>query len=269
MNRRRIVAGLVLGALAAGLVAGLVFWPRGTTEISVDQAVDDFRERTSTTTGAAGDDGPTAAAPEGATRPAAGVYRYEATGSEEVKLGPLPAENRPFPETVTAVAVDAADGCFDWTVNLFAEHTEDTRWCRDADGLRLTSHVKHQKIGALSPTATLSCQDDRVPLVAGSEADLACELVLDGGPASMRATLTGSASAAAAEEIVVGEKGISATPVTVTFAVSGDLTGSWVETTWWSPQGLPVQVERKLDLAGVATFKESSRLTLVDLVPSG
>lgn len=268
MSRRRLLIALVV-VLVGGVATGLVIWPRGTTEISHDEALDDFRQRSSTTAEADVDDAVTATDQAPGDVPEPGVYRFDASGSEEVKLGPLPAEVRPLPATVTAVAVDAGDGCFDWTLNLFAEHTEDTRWCRDAEGLRLASHVKHQKIGTLSPTATLTCSADRVPLVAGEATDLDCELVLDGGPASIRATVVGTARAGEPEEISVAATAVQATPVKITFEVSGDLSGTWVETLWWSDSGLPLRIERALDLAGVATFSESSTLTLADLDPSG
>ncbi|MHB1139642.1 MAG: hypothetical protein ACYC2O_11860, partial [Microthrixaceae bacterium] len=201
--------------------------------------------------------------------PAVGVYTYAATGEEVVKLGPLPAETRPFPETVTAVVVAPSDApdCFDWTLNLFAEHVETTRWCDVGDQLRLDAHTKHQKIGVLSPTASMACDPNLLPSDGAAATSLSCRLELSGGPASIAATLDGPATAAATEDLTVGGETVRATPVTVQLNVTGDLSGAWTETTWWSEDHLPVRVERSLELAGLASFTEQSALELVSLEP--
>lgn len=263
---RKVAVGI---GVAVVLIAGgltYVLWPRGTTQVTEEDAVEDYRAQ-----GDASDDGsPTSPAEGERGTPEPGVYTFAATGEEVVKLGPLPAETRPFPATVTAVAVDAGGGCFDWTLNLFAEHTEDTRWCTDP-ALRLTSHTKHQRIGALSPTATMSCDPDVVrpeDATDGTTADLSCRLQLSGSPASIAATLTGTATTGATETVVVGGDDVQATPVAVRLTVSGDLTGSWDETTWWTAEHLPVRIDRSLALSGLANFTETSKLELTSLEPS-
>lgn len=60
---------------------------------------------------------------------------------------------------------------------------------------------------------------------------------------------------------------MSATPITVEFLVSGDLSGASTETTWWSADHLPLRVERSLELQGLASFTEHSALELVTLEP--
>lgn len=249
---------MVVVALAAVAIGAFVLWPRGTTEISHQQAVDDFRERSGSTSPVSSD----------ASTPAAGVYTYAADGREEVKLGPLPSENRPFPETVTAVVVDSGAACFDWTLNIFAEHTEQTRYCTDPT-LRLDAHTKHQRIGALSPTATMTCDPNTLVAPDGVAAALQCSLNLSGGPASVSATLSGTATAGPAESLTIGGVEVATTPITVRYDVSGDLDGTWTETTWWSANHLPVRVERDLDLSGPATFSETSHLELRSLEPTG
>lgn len=264
MNVGRKVA-IAVGLVAVFVAGGLVyaFWPRDTTEITHDDAVADFRANDTRA------DSSSAAAEDRST-PKPGVYTFSASGQEEVKLGPLPAETRPLPATVTAVAVPSGDGCFDWTVNLFAEHTEDTRWCT-GDGLRLGSHVKHQKIGPVSPTATMQCDPN---LVRPKDADddtatgLTCTLGLSGGPASITATLTGTATTGATDVLSVGDERVSTVPVAIHYTVDGDLSGSWDETTWWSEAHLPVKVERSLQLTGLANFTETSSLVLTSLEPS-
>ncbi len=261
-RRRVLIAVAVVVAAVVGLGVYLLA-PRGTSEISTDEAVDDFRSQ--------GDGGPTGGSddsPEQDAVPAAGVYTFVASGEEVVKLGPLPAQTRPFPAEVTGVVLPGEQGCFEWTLNLFAEHVETTSYCVHGEELTLEHHTKQQQIGALSPTASMDCDPNTIPLTAGRSSDLDCHLTLSGGPASIAADLSGSASAGTAESVEVGGDEVTAVPVTIDFVVTGDLSGSWVETTWWGPDNLPVRVERSLDLQGPASFTENSRLDLLDLQPA-
>lgn len=260
VTRRRLLAALgVLVVVVVGIGA-YVFVPRGTNEVSVEDAVGDFR---------AGSTRPGDAAARTATGlPTPGVYSFAASGEEVVKLGPLPAQTRPLPATVTAVAQPAAEGCFEWTVNLFAEHAETTTYCLGQSGLVLRKHLKHQKIGALSPTASMTCETGVIPMESGSSTRLDCTMELSGGPLSVTSQLAGTAVAGDQETLRVGAAKVEATPVRVEYRLSGDLTGTWFETTWWSPDHLPVRVERSLDIAGLATFTERSRLDLTGLRPA-
>ena len=200
--------------------------------------------------------------------PAPGVYTFAASGQEDVKLGPLPAETRPFPESVTAVVVDGGDGCFELTVNLFAEHTEDTRYCTDGGVLTLGAHTKHQQIGPLSPTATVACDPATLLSTESTDHDLACTLELSGGPAAISATLAGTATRGEPEQRTVGTDTVTTTPLTITHRVSGDLSGTWTERLWLTETNLPVRIERTLDLSGPATFTERSVLDLQSLTPT-
>lgn len=269
MSRRRValLAAAAFGVvvIVVGGVAAWTFWPRGTNEVTEEEALDDFRERTvSSTTVATGTD-------EAPGVPAPGVYTFTAEGSEEVKFGPLPAQTRPLPETITVVVIDRGDGCFEYTVNFFAEHTEDTAWCVGADGeLTLDGHTKHQRIGSLSPTANLTC-DPAVLIASGArpgESPLACDLALSGTPISIGSTLTGTASLAAPEPLSIGGDEVDARPLTIDYDVTGDLSGSWTETIWLDENHLPLRIERDLSLSGPATFSEESRLDLVDRTPT-
>lgn len=262
--RRKVIVGISAAVLVLIGIAAVVLWPRGTSQVSEEDALEDFRARGSATTADETEDPDR----EPGTVPPAGVYVFAAEGQEEVKLGPLPAETRPFADTVTAVVVDAGGGCFDWTVNLFAQHTEDTRYCIRDGSLTIDEHVKHQEIGALSPTATMVCEPNALPSEDQPSTALECTLDLEGGPATISATTEGEATVAESETVTVGDEEVSATPITITHQVSGDLDGTWEETTWWSTTGLPVRIERSLDLRGPATFTEESTLVLTDLEPS-
>lgn len=261
--KRKILAAVAVVAVLLAAFGAWTFWPRGTNEVSEQDAVDDFRDRTTTPTSPETEDDPTTPA-----IPEPGVYTFAAEGSEDVKLGPLPAQTRPFPDQVTATVVDEGGGCFQLTLSFFEEHTEDTRYCATEDGLTLVAHTKHQKIGALSPTGEMSC-DPSVLLATGQdEQELTCTLDLTGAPVAISASLAGTATAGETEEVTIGTETVDVTPLTIVYDVSGDLSGTWTETLWLTESHLPVRIERTLDLSGPATFSEQSRLDLEDLTPS-
>lgn len=265
--RRRAVGAAALAALVIVAVGAWAFWPRGTTAVSERDALADFRQQRGTTR-----DGPADEVAERAARtrslPDPGVYTFRASGEEEVKLGPLPTETRSVPERVIATVVDAGDGCFELTVSFFEEHTETTRYCTSGGSLALDAHTKHQRIGALSPTAEMSCDPAVLLSSERSEHELSCELELSGGPRPITAALAGTARAREPEELTVGGVAVAATPLTVSYAVTGDLSGSWTETLWADEVGLPLRIERSLDLSGPATFTERSRLDIEKLAPA-
>ncbi len=260
MKKRPVIVAIVLVAVAVLAVGAFLLAPRSTNEISGDQAVGDFRSRN------AGESTTTA---EERSVPPPGVYTFAASGQETVKLGPLPAENRSLGTTITGVAEDDGADCFNWTFNMFAEHTETTRYCTDgADALLIDVHTKNQTIGGLSPVVTMTCDPNRLPLVPGGSAELKCQLQVSGGPFAVTAELGGTATAADAETVTVGGEDVEAVPVTIDLPVSGDVNGRWTETTWWGPANLPVRFERSFDLQGPASFQEQIELELTGLEPA-
>ena len=101
MKRKLLVAGPVALVVVIALVAFLA-WPRGGTAVTEDEALDNFRSDQSASTtsddagSAEGTEGPSAVD----TTPTPGVYSFATTGQESVKLGPLPAETRDYPDIV-------------------------------------------------------------------------------------------------------------------------------------------------------------------------
>lgn len=85
----------------------------------------------------------------------------------------------------------------------------------------------------------------------------------------MKATLAGTATwDGHTEKIDVGGTDVETRPIKMNFPVTGDITGTWDETVWWSSDHLPVRIERSFHLAGPATFNEDSKLQLTSLEPS-
>jgi hypothetical protein len=91
---------------------------------------------------------------------------------------------------------------------------------------------------------------------------------MTGGPASITATLAGNATIAEKTAIDIDGAQVAVTPINLSYAVTGDVTDTWDETTWWTTEHLPVRIERTLDLSGPATFSETSKLQLISLTPA-
>jgi len=262
LRRWILVVSAALGVAVVGTVAYAV-WPRRATPFTEEEAVADFRgrpENIASSDGAAGE----------REVPAEGVYVFSATGGEDVKLGPLPAQSRPYPDVVPVVVVHTEPGCFTVTLNLLDQHTEDTTYCTDgAESLRLDTHVKHQEVGALSPTATMTCDPSRLLGPDAPAHDLHCRLVLSGGPVDLTADVDGVARSSRPVVTQVGGADIDAVRLDSSYGISGDLDGTWEESLWLRASDLlPLRIERDLDLEGLATFEEHSTLVLSDLEPA-
>ncbi len=259
MKRPALV--LVAAPAAAVLATGAYLaWPRGASPVTEQEALADFRAQPTTT--------PPDAATEAPALPEPGVYTYASSGGETVELGVLPPETRTYPDTMSVVIVDTGSGCFTATLNLLDQHTEDTTYCADdSGGLRIDSHEKHQQIGALRPTASMACDPAKLVHHGDEAADPSCTITLSGGPAALTATVAGTTEVSEAT-VRVGEDEVDALAVDVTYEISGDLTGTWHEQTWFADDWLPLRIERSLDLDGLADFTERSTLVLADATPS-
>jgi len=259
----RVALGAAVVLIAVVVSAAWVLWPRNARAVSEDEALADFHERSSDTpSSSAGTAGP--------SLPSPGVYRYRADGEETVQVGVLPGQTRPLADRVTAVVVGAADrACFDVTLNLFAEHVEDTTFCVDPGGVTMQGNVKHQQIGAISAQAKMTCDPEvRITATAGSE-HTSCSLEMSAGPASLRSRLEGAVTVSPVEEAVVGSDAVRVVPVEIDRTITGDMAGRSVERFWFdATTWLPVRIEREMRLSGFANFDETSRLVLESTTPT-
>lgn len=276
MNKK---AAIGIGALVVVILAvgAWLVWPRGTTEVTEDKALKDFRNRSETTdttvsdAGQSGSDATTATEPAGDSTgvPEAGVYTYTGSGEEVIKLGPLPEERHTIPATVTAVVVDNRDGCFDYTLNLFEQHVEDTTYCVTDAGLTISTYAKKQQIAALSTTVTITCDPGVVRSDNSASLESECTLELAGGPVPVKASFPAKAVIGDPEQRTVGGESVDVVPVTITYDITGSVSGTWVETLWLNDANLPVSVERSFNLSGgPARFDEQFKLDLSSLTPT-
>lgn len=279
---------LIIPVVAVAAVAvAMVAWPRGGTAVEKDKAVTDYRQNSST-----GDKPKIESTDEAKVKapsiPATGVYAYSAVGQEEVKLGPFPADTRVFPtEIVASVTDDPAaasttgakgERCFDYELNLIAEHVEKTTYCaqavkdsKDSNGFQLTiaAHTKNMKMGPASPVATLACDPVIVIAQGVNKSDIPCTLKLGGGPMEVNAEMKGTLTVGAPEAIDVGGTSVQASLVSITYLAAGKVSGPWSEKIWMSVDNwLPVKIVRDVNLQGPASIRETSELTLKSLEPT-
>jgi hypothetical protein len=268
MNKRALIVGGVVLVVVAALVA-LLAWPRGADPVSEEDALESFREQ-----GSADSTGDEATEDPSAAIPTPGVYRYAGSGSETVQLGPIPAETRQFPAEINGVVTssdpNSGEPCFITTLNLIEQHTEDSTYCRTADGgLRLEHYEKHQQVSAFKPTVDIRCDPGVLWDPGTPELPLECSLELLGGPKKVVVEFSGTSTATEGE--TRGLDGTEREVVTlfVHFDLEGSVSGTWDEIlTFTVDDTLLVGIERLLHLEGFASFLEDISYELSSATPA-
>lgn len=267
MSRRAlIVGGFVLVAVVA-LVA-LIAWPRGADPVSEEDALESFREQ-----GSADPTPDEAAEDPSVSTPAPGVYRFTGSGSETVQLGPIPAETRLFPPEINGVVTKpdpiSGEPCFVTTLNLIEQHTEDSTYCRTADGgLRLDHYEKNQQVSAFKPTVDIRCDPGVLWEPGTSELPLECSLELLGGPKKVTVEFSGKSTAIEGESREIDGAERDVVKLAVHFDLEGSVTGTWDEMlTFTTDDALLVGIERMFHLEGFASFLEDLGYELTSAEP--
>lgn len=298
MGKRKAV--LVPAAVVVVLVVAVIvviIWTRGGTPVAKQDAVDDFRR---TTTSQDVDDSIDRTDDESGDEiviPDVGVYAYVSSGNQEIKFGPLPADPRVLPNEIVArvTHVDIPDGsdtasispvldddsakCFEFELKVFAEHEESMTTCVTRDdgngegGTQATIaiHLIRMKMGPVTATAYLECEQLLVMARDASQEGVPCVLRLTGAPVEVKAELVGSISTGDPESIDVDGEQVRAVPVRISYdadSANSKVTGAWSETVWMSEDTwLPLRFDRNIGLIGTATIIEDSELQLGSLIP--
>ena len=254
-RRWLLIGGAIVLALVAG-AAAFLYWPRPPTAISEQDALQSFRDEGSSAAGTIG--------------PAAGVYSYDADGTEKISIGPLPLPTRDIPSTVTDVIRPTDASCWTSTLNLMGEHTETTTWCGSSDGgLVLRGQEKRETVPGFQVGAVTTCDPGTIiasgPTTGG--ADIRCTLVMDVSGLKLTVDLAGTSTVESGGDVEVGGTTVASRHVVVTLAATGDLAGHWDEEYWLTDAFLPVKVGRDVLLDGPGRFDEKTTLTLRSLSP--
>jgi hypothetical protein len=210
--RRWLLIGVTVVIVLVAGAATFLYWPRSPTAISEQDALQDFRGEGTTP---AGDVGPTA-----------GVYSYDADGTEKISLGPLPLPTRDIPVIVTDVIRPTDAGCWTSTLNLMGEHTETTTWCTSADGgLVLHRQDKQEKVPGFDVAGETTC--DPGTIIAGSSdpgpSDIACTLVMDVSGLKLSVALAGTSTVEPGADVTVDGTTVATRHVVLTMTATGDL----------------------------------------------
>ncbi len=256
-----IGAGVVV--ILVALIAAWLVWPRGSTPVTLEEALADLEARREA-------DAVAAATEAVARTPATGVYEYTVSGNQSVGFGGMTDEDRVIPDTVN-VGIDAtAGGCMEVTLNLLDQHVERTTLCEEGGVVSMERHRKEMEFGPLSPTIDMTCDpavvvDDRTP---GTRRDLTCAMDVSVAVVATDGEAAGVAEVGSVEDVVVDDEIRPALPVEMTYTMDGGMAGSWTQHYWLDEATLlPLRIERRMDLSGPASISETTTLLLTDLEP--
>ena len=265
---RRVVLAVAAVVVTVVVAVGVVLTVRDNARpVSVDEA----RERTSTTTG----DADAGGAPTPG-RPAAGVYQYEGSGTEELSTPPLSQSQGP---TMPATVEWLDDGCWTFRIDYSSNHWQSWTYCPDGDVVSETGGSTWQRwmIGATAITnlSTFECDPGSVVVAGDAEPD-----------DEWQGRCTGTNEAVSGETVsagpdrYVGEEVLEVDGVEVRtqhFVSERTMSGAQVGTdrseVWFQVgTGLPVRNERTVTVAtdtpiGTSDYRESGEFRLVSPEP--
>jgi hypothetical protein len=210
---------------------------------------------------------PAPAPPAAFIVPAAGVYRYRATGGEWLNM---PGANRTYPEESYAT-VRPRGGCR-WTFEhrVAQEHVDRREYCSNPGELLFLSGETRVTFYGQTDGSTISCDPPAVMVREGEEPGATHTSTCtgdDGTETTERTTYLGR------EAITIGGVEVAAHKITFTAQISGRATGTSESTVWLYPgTGLMLRVERQTDsttdaFGGRVRYQEAATFQLLDLEP--
>jgi len=227
-RRRRWQVGIVVGVLLlGGAGAFAIAWSnRGAKEVATREVVDRFRAGTHSGDGSAS-----------ALRPAAGVYRYRASGTERLSIGSTEQQWGP---TMPATVTHEANGCWSLRIDYSTNHWQDQRYCTDAQSLLDVGGTVFQKFDfvtfAVTDTSVFTCDPPsaviRLDAQPGDHWPASCT-----GKSSDRnteVTSAGTNTFVGREDVVVGGTKVPALHYRLQRTLSGDQTGTEDTHEWYS-----------------------------------
>lgn len=244
-----ISAALAAIALVA---AGAWAWQEAgsSTEVSVENAVHEFR-----------DTGTPAVATGGA--PAPGVYSYAASGTERAHIGPVSID-REIPPEARYVVTATPEG-FQAELRVSAEHTEAVRYAVGTRWIRAVWRrvdVTFLRIG----------RDDRRPLTPAVPVIPVRPVVGQTWTVAYSAwklRTTGTARVVRRETLPVAGVPEPVFLIETRTRTRGAHGGPRLERLWWAPRlGVPVRLESDTTLEGAVGYRSRLRLDLTSPTPA-
>jgi hypothetical protein len=242
---------------------GVSWMRRGAHEVSVDDALQRFRE----TPGhdVVGTDG---------LQPAAGVYTYEGRGSESLSvLG----TKQQWGDTIPATVVHGPDGCWTLTVDFNTHHSQSWRYCAQDDSLVERGGKTSQTFDFVAFSATdvntFTCAPPAVVLRDGAQRGTPTAVECEGRSAERGTVVasTGTNTYVGREELMIGSAHVAAYHVRSEREMSGDQEGTDRSDAWYAVRGgMLLRLERDIEVrspspVGTVTYTERGRIELTSL----
>jgi hypothetical protein len=227
-RRRRWQVGIAVGVLLlGGAVAFAIAWSnRGAKEVATSEVVDRYRAGNHAGDGSASE-----------LRPAAGVYRYRASGTEHLSIGSTEQQWGP---TMPATVTHRANGCWSLRIDYSTNHWQEKRYCPDQGTLLEVGGTVSQKFDfvafAVTDTSLFSCDPPsaaiRLDAQSGDQWPASCT-----GKSAERDTQvasTGTNTFVGREEIDIGGTKVPALHYRLQRTLSGDQTGTEDAHEWYA-----------------------------------
>ncbi len=260
------VVGVVVLALGALGVLLLLFLNREEPEaLSVEEAMEEFRSSTATTSGE-----------ETGLRPPAGVYRMEGEGREEISFPPVHQDDG---ATMPATVEHSADGCWIFTVNYNEAHWQDWTLCPSDRGLEQPDSHTFQDwdFGATSVAnlSTFECDPPAPFIVLDLEpgGSLPRECIGTNERVSGTSLARGTLTFVGTESLEIGGVEVEALRFRQHADLSGSQTGTEDVDFWFAVEdGMPLRGERSVEIGsdspvGTITYTEEGHWQLASLEP--
>lgn len=270
--RKTILAFVVAAVVLGGVVAMLLFGGEKPRDVSTGDALDRYRSGSVPAT-----EVPTTLAASGFHVPAAGVYQYRGSGTEDTSFPPLQEQQGPdMPATVTHEPGE----CWSLRIDYNTHHWQDWTWCASDAGVVNTlghSFARRDFVSfQVDNLATFTCTPPVEWLWAGMQPgehrDGSCtgtSTVVAGETTSAgRITYVGD------EDITVGDQTVRARHLRYERTLSGGQVGPENQDFWVEPDtGLPYRNERSLTVEtdtpfGRITYTEQAEFQLQSLTPA-
>lgn len=233
--------------------------------VPVEEALEDFRQSTATSTGEAS-----------GLRPPAGVYSLTGEGREEISFPPVDQQDG---ETIPATVEHQADGCWTFRIDYNEAHWQDWTLCPSGDGLVQPLGHTYQawdfgtaEIGNL---ATFECEADTPFIVTDLDPDESVPRRCIGtneqvsGTTDSRGTLTFVGT----DTLEVGGVQVEAWRFRQNAEFSGAQTGTEEVDFWFAVEdGMPLRGERSVAIGsespvGTIDYTEEGWWQLASLEP--
>lgn len=266
-RRRRRRGWIAAGAaVVVVVVAVAVVWRfrNETTEATVSEAVDRYRERTGTTV--AGE----AVVPV-ATLPEPGVYVYATTGRAEVDALTGAAHTYPA-ETALTVTVEGCGARLRW--EGVRERWEERLLCPSSDGLALVEMRTYREFFGQGDERTYRCDEGAVELPTALDARFSANCSTPGTSQSGATTISYEGRVIGTEAVTVGGQEHRAVHVRLQGRFSGSTEGEQTTDRWLLPGGLLAREERRQrtisdSVVGSVTYQETYTIELLSTEPRG